>query len=137
MTIAVGAAHDPEPPRQQQQSPPQPQQQQQQQQEQQQRERQPALPRFRAGANLVRVDAYVTAAGKPVADLTVDDFEVLEDGRPQRLESFQVIRPRGPASQSERLEPNTVAQSRAMAADPNARLFVLFMDIWHTRIEGS
>ncbi len=98
---------------------------------------QPEMPRFRAGANLVRVDAYVTADGKAVPDLTIDDFEVLEDGRPQRLESFEIIKPRGPAAQNARIEPTTVAQSRAMAADPNARLFVLFLDIWHTRIDGS
>jgi VWFA-related protein len=34
-------------------------------------------------------------------------------------------------------EPNTVAESREMARDPEARLFVLFMDIWHVQLEGS
>ena len=95
------------------------------------------LPRFRAGANLVRVDAYVTADGKPVSDLTVDDFEVLEDGVAQKVESFQLIQPRGPAPVSALREPNTVAESRQMASDPAARLFVIFMDIWHVQIEGS
>jgi VWFA-related protein len=95
------------------------------------------LPRFRAGANLVRVDAYVTADGKPVSDLTVDDFEVLEDGVVQKVESFQLIQPRGTAPVSALREPNTVAESRQMASDPAARLFVIFMDIWHVQIEGS
>ena len=40
----------------------------------------PQLPRFRGGANLVRVDVYPTADGVPVKDLTIDDFEVSEDG---------------------------------------------------------
>jgi VWFA-related protein len=94
-------------------------------------------PRFRGGANLVRVDTYVTAGGKPVTDLTIDDFEVLEDGVPQRLESFQLVQPRAPAPQALLREPNTVGDSRTMARDPEARLFVLFMDIWHVQLEGS
>lgn len=94
-------------------------------------------PRFRGGANLVRVDAYVTADGSAVTDLTAQDFEVLEDNVPQRVESFQLVRPRGVGPQNERREPNTVAESREMATDPDARVFVLFMDIWHVQIEGS
>jgi VWFA-related protein len=99
-------------------------------------EGQTAQPRFRGGANLVRVDTYVTADGQPVKDLTLDDFEVLEDNVPQRLESFQLVVPRPPAPDAVR-EPNTVSEAREMARDPEARLFVLFMDIWHVQLEGS
>jgi VWFA-related protein len=94
-------------------------------------------PRFRGGANLVRVDTYATAGGEPISDLTIDDFEVLEDNVPQRLESFQLVKPRPPAPADVVREPNTVAESREMARDPEARLFVLFMDIWHVQLEGS
>src|SRR5688572_24805438 len=97
----------------------------------------PEQPRFRAGANLVRVDAYVSQNGAAVTDLTLQDFEVFEDGAPQRLESFEVIRPRGPAPQNAVVEPNTIAESRSMAADADSRLFVLFMDIFHVHLEGS
>ncbi len=55
-------------------------------------------PRFRAGANLVRLDAYVSANGQAVTDLKQEDFEVLEDGAPQKVESFEIIRPRPPSS---------------------------------------
>jgi VWFA-related protein len=97
----------------------------------------PSQPRFRAGANLVRVDAYVMADGVAVSDLTIDDFEVLEDSVPQRLESFQLVQPRGPAAQSERREPNTVAEARAMARDADSRVFVLFLDTGFVQIDGS
>lgn len=97
----------------------------------------PEQPRFRGGANLVRLDAYVTADGAAVTDLTVEDFEVLEDNVPQRVESFELIRSRGPAPQHVRVEPNTVAEARRMATDPESRLFVLFLDIWHVQIAGS
>ena len=39
-------------------------------------------PTFRAEANYVRVDVYPTADGRPVMDLTQDEFQVLEDGVP-------------------------------------------------------
>jgi VWFA-related protein len=94
-------------------------------------------PRFRGGANLVRVDTYVTVDGKPVEDLTMDDFEILEDQVPQRVESFQFVRPRPAAPSTSVREPNTVAESRELARDSDARVFVLFMDTWHVQIEGS
>src|SRR5918995_7031803 len=94
-------------------------------------------PRFRGGANLVGLDAYVTIDGAPVTDLTAQDFEVLEDNVPQRVESFELVRPRAPGPQNGRAEPNTVAESRNMAAQSDARLFVLFMDIWHVHVAGS
>jgi VWFA-related protein len=85
----------------------------------------------------VRLDAYVTADGAAVTDLTAADFEVLEDNVPQRVESFELIRPRAPAPEAARVEPETVAESRALATDRDARLFVLFMDIWHVHLDGS
>lgn len=94
-------------------------------------------PRFRGGAHLVRVDAYVTADGRPVTDLTAEDFEVFEDGVLQQVESFELVQPRPPGPVSERREPNTVAESREMAREASARVFVIFMDIWHVQIAGS
>ncbi|MGQ0732524.1 MAG: VWA domain-containing protein [Acidobacteriota bacterium] len=94
-------------------------------------------PRFRGGANLVRVDAYVTESGEAVTDLELTDFEVLEDNIPQRLESFRLVRPRGPVAEALRREPATVAESRQMAAEADARVFVLFMDLAHVQIDGS
>jgi VWFA-related protein len=49
-------------------------------------------PIFRSNVDAVELDALVVdAAGNPVTDLTVDDFEILEDGRPQPITSFGVI----------------------------------------------
>ncbi len=49
-------------------------------------------PLFRANVDAVELDAFVVdAAGNPVTDLTVEDFEVIEDGKPQPITSFDVI----------------------------------------------
>src|SRR6185503_18911514 len=42
----------------------------------------------RITTNLVQIDAVVTKNNKPVTDLTEDDFEVLEDGKPQLITNF-------------------------------------------------
>lgn len=41
---------------------------------------------------LIQVDAVVTDhGGQPITDLHLDDFEVLEDGQPRRLTTFQYV----------------------------------------------
>ncbi len=46
----------------------------------------------RITSNLVQVDAVVTdKKGQQVTDLTADDFELLEDGRPQKITNFSYI----------------------------------------------
>ena len=91
----------------------------------------PQRPTFRTEANYVRVDAYPTADGVPVRDLTQDEFEVLEDNKPQKIEQFEHIEIRASAMLDARRDPNTVAESRAMLQDPRARVFVLFLDVGH------
>jgi VWFA-related protein len=53
---------------------------------------QPPPPTFRVEVNYVEVDAVVTdALGNVVSDLTADEFEVLEDGRPQKVTAFSHV----------------------------------------------
>jgi VWFA-related protein len=94
-------------------------------------------PRFRTEANYVRVDVYPTAGGQPVQDLSVGDFELLENGAPQKIDAFEhiVISPAGP--QSLRREPDSVRQGEQMAANPRNRVFVVFLDTAHVPVEGS
>jgi VWFA-related protein len=94
-------------------------------------------PTFRAGANYVRVDMYASVDGKSIDDLTADDVEVLEDNVPQKLEAFEHVQVRPAGPQESRREPNTIEQSRQMAAEGRARVFVIFLDTYHTTIEGS
>src|SRR5947209_14974880 len=49
-------------------------------------------PLFRTGINFVRVDVIVTDKnGNPVGDLKPEDFEIVEQGRPQKVETFKLI----------------------------------------------
>jgi VWFA-related protein len=97
----------------------------------------PPRPTFRTEANYVRVDAYPTKDGAPVTDLTREDFAILEDGAPQRIEQFEHVEIRGGLPQELRREPNTVAESRAAIQNPRARVFVVFLDVGHVDIVGS
>src|SRR6185369_8395471 len=45
----------------------------------------------RITTNLVQVDAVVTKDGKPVTNLTADDFEIFEDGKRQTISSFAFV----------------------------------------------
>jgi len=94
-------------------------------------------PTFRTEANYVRVDVYPTKDGMPVADLTQADFDVIEDRAPQKIEQFEHVVIRGNLPQETRVEPNTVAQSMAMAQNSRARLFVVFLDTYHVTVDGS
>ena len=59
--------------------------------------------------NLVQVDAVVTdAKGKQVTDLTADDFQIFQDGKPQKITHFSYISaaapiaaPAGPTGRAE------------------------------------
>jgi VWFA-related protein len=94
-------------------------------------------PTFRTGANLVRVDVYPTRAGKPVEDLAAADFEILEDGVAQKVDTFEhvVVRPAGP--QSERIEPSSQREMMQAAENPRNRVFVIFLDQTHVEFGDS
>jgi VWFA-related protein len=94
------------------------------------------LPRFRAGANLVRVDAYVSKDGVALTDLKAEDFVVYEDDKPQQVESFELITARAPNPQSERANPTNVRDMQQQTQEA-ARLFTLFFDRWNVQLSGS
>jgi len=49
-------------------------------------------PVFRSTVDAIEIDAFVVdASGNPVTDLTVDDFELVEDGKPQEITSFSLV----------------------------------------------
>jgi VWFA-related protein len=96
-----------------------------------------AQPTFRSGAAYIRVDMYATRDGKAIDDIQPSEVEILEDGVPQKIEAFEHVRVRTGIPQELRVEPKGVEESRQMAGDPRARVFVIFLDTYHTQVEGS
>jgi VWFA-related protein len=94
-------------------------------------------PVFRAGTNLVQVDAFPSRDGRIVEGLTAVDFEILEDGRPQTIEDVQFIRVELNTPIGERLDPGTQAEGNQLAADPRNRVFVIYLDHYHIDLAGS
>jgi VWFA-related protein len=89
----------------------------------------PQRPVFRGGTQLVRVDAYpVGKDGRILEGLTADDFEVFEDGKPQKVETFDFERFETWTPDVERKDPRTQQEAYDLAADPAWRVFVIVID---------
>src|SRR5262245_44086548 len=86
-------------------------------------------PVFRGGTHFVRVDAYPTGKdGKIVEGLTAEDFEILEDGKPQAIESFDFLKFDTFTPGADRRDPISQRAGFDLAADPRYRLFVVYVD---------
>jgi VWFA-related protein len=95
-------------------------------------------PIFRTGINFVRVDVIVTdKQGAPIADLKQTDFELLEDNKPQTIESFRFVKVDGSAPVETQRAIRTRSDEERAAADDNARIFVFFLDDYHVRLGNS
>jgi hypothetical protein len=94
-------------------------------------------PIFRGAANFVYVDVYPRRDGHLVEGLRAEDFQVLEDGKPQKIETFEFIRTEPNAPVGERRDPNTKEDGDQQAADPRNRVFVIYLDLYHTTFFGA
>ncbi|HEY1305884.1 MAG TPA: VWA domain-containing protein [Vicinamibacterales bacterium] len=74
----------------------------------------------RTGSTYVHVDMYATRDGQPIDDLTREEVEVSEDGVAQTIDTFEHVQV-GPAG----------------TQGSRARVFVVFLDTYHTQIEES
>jgi VWFA-related protein len=82
---------------------------------------QSAGPVIRVTVNLVQVDATVTdSKGRHVADLKPDEFEIREDGRPQKITNFSYVPGTAPASGPAPIQPplQSVAKPVEAVIDP-------------------
>ncbi len=95
-------------------------------------------PVFRLGVDSVSVDVLVTdKQGRPVSDLTPEDFEVKEDGKLQSIETFKLVRAGegavGPTRASATQNILSIQQMASETARDENRLFAIFLDDYHTR----
>ena len=94
-------------------------------------------PVFRAGAHFVRVDVYPTRNGQPVTGLTAADFELLEDGRPQTIETIEFIESPTFTTDGDRRDPNSQRGGFELARTAQYRIFVLYLDAFHVGHAGA
>ena len=97
----------------------------------------PQVPVFRADAHFVRVDAYPSRDGRIIENLAAEDFELLEDGKPQKIDTFQFVRFDAFTTDEERRDPNSQREAFVLAGDPSYRVFVLYLDAYHVNVAGS
>jgi hypothetical protein len=68
-------------------------------------------------ANTQRVDLFAVRDGAAVDDLRQDELQLLEDGVPQTIESFERV--------------------AVAPGSPRSRVFIVFVDTYHTAIEDE
>ncbi len=99
----------------------------------------PQRPTFKVQVDYVEVDALVTdRSGVFVGDLNKEDFQVLEDGRPQAITAFALVsipiehfqRPLGAAVP---VEPDVRTNEKPF----DGRVYVMVIDDMHTRFERT
>ena len=91
-------------------------------------------PPFRTGTELVRVDVSVLdGRGRPVPNLTAADFSLTDDGVPQAIQTFRMLKMHGAAGPDDDLtltiEPRR-GRDHELARD-DVRLFLVFWDEFH------
>ena len=101
----------------------------------------PQQPVFRAGINFVRVDVIISDKnGNQVADLQAGDFDVTEDGKPQKIETFKLVKLDGGRVDAMKEPPKPIRSDydeESEAARDDVRLFAIFLDDYHVRRGAS
>lgn len=81
--------------------------------------------------NLVNLEVYVTDDDEPVSGLTIDDFEVLEDGEPVELTNFYAVEAGRPVLMGDEPEaaPVRELQPEVKQVDPEQQLsLIVYVD---------
>ena len=92
-------------------------------------------PVIRSGINFVSVDVIVTdrRSGEVVLDLKQEEFEVREDKKPQKVETFDVVKIDALTAPTNPKEIRSTHDEETEARQPNVRLFVMLLDDYHVR----
>src|SRR5688572_12756673 len=85
---------------------------------------------FQVEVNFVDIDAVVTdERGNFVSDLTKDDFELLDDGKPQEISAFSLVDIPVPVAGSRPRTPTPALSDVKSNAQPiSGRLYVIVLD---------
>jgi VWFA-related protein len=90
---------------------------------------QPQVPTFRVNVDAIEIEAFVIdEQGKPVTGLKREDFEILEDGKPQNITSFSQVdipfeRRADPRALSAAVDPDVIANDHS-----DGRVYMFALD---------
>jgi VWFA-related protein len=92
-------------------------------------------PVIRSGINFVSVDVIVTdrKSGEVVLDMKQEEFEVREDKKPQKVDTFDVVKIDALVGATNPKEIRSAYDEESEARQPNVRLFILLLDDYHVR----
>src|SRR5262249_26387918 len=79
-------------------------------------------------------------AGNPIADLKQSDFDLTEDGKPQKIETFKLIKLDGGVADAIKEPPREIRtdyDEETEAGRDDVRLFAIFLDDYHVRRGSS
>src|SRR5438045_1200309 len=98
-------------------------------------------PIFRTGINFVRVDVIVSdRQGNSVSDLQPGDFDITEDNKAQKIDTFKLIKLDGGVMAAADGPPKPIRtdyDEEAEASKEDVRLFAIFLDDYHVRRGAS
>ncbi len=98
----------------------------------------PSQEPLRLKTELVQIDVVVTdKKGVPIPDLKKEDFQLFEEGTPQQISFFSLVKPRAISDEEKVLpagEPSKRLESTLAAAEPG-RLIFLILDQFHISSE--
>src|SRR5215831_4780398 len=94
-------------------------------------------PVIRSGINFVSVDVIVTdkKTGDIVLDMKPEDFEVREDKKPQKIDTFDIVKI-DELQQQMAYKPKEIlseSDQEIEAKKPDVRLFIMFLDDYHVK----
>ena len=84
----------------------------------------------------VYLDVYPRKDGQIIEGLTKGDFVVTEDGAAETIDTFQFIKYQTPNVGTERRDPTSVSDGERQAADPQNRLFIVYLDPYNIQFEN-
>ena len=94
-------------------------------------------PVIRSGINFIRVDALVTdrKTGKPVTDLKQEDFEIVEDDKPQAIETFRLVDMDVPVvgEMADAAPIRSLQQQEREMERDDVRVIAILLDDYHVR----
>ena len=98
----------------------------------------PQPPTFRAGTNLVQVDAIVSDPnGQPIVDLTAADFELLDDGKPVPIDRVRFLGAAEYSGDSTLAPIRTHEDEEREASRDDVRVYAIVLDDYHVARMGE